>query len=301
MIYNNAGQLTHIWKYWLKGRLRGARRCWKEHFTVYVHDLTKGVTRAIPSPSYGYYADPFIWQYNGSIWLFVEEYEYAKDKGRLVVMELTESLEAISSKPLTSPQFYGNFDCHVSFPHLFELNGSVYMVPETCERKSVDLYICEQWPDQWRLERRLLSELDAADTMVLKANGYWWLITSVRAGQRNRHLEIYFTDDLLAGTIQPHPENNSNLYKDDLYGTGRNAGFFQKSLDGTLIRLTQKSERYYGESISIMKVEILNAEQFSERPVDCIQDLPIVKTGFNSHHVSRVGNLIAYDTRDRAR
>jgi hypothetical protein len=45
----------------------------------------------------------------------------------------------------------------------------------------------------------------------------------------------------------------------------------------------------------------LNAENFEERLVDGIQELPIVTAGFSSHHVSRVGNLIAYDVRDRAR
>ena len=53
-------------------------------------DVSRGITRAIPSPAYGYYADPFLWQHNGSTWLFVEEFQYARDRGRLVVMELTE-------------------------------------------------------------------------------------------------------------------------------------------------------------------------------------------------------------------
>ena len=300
-VYKKTDQLSYRWKQFSASRLGGASRWWKEHFTVYVRDMERGITRPIPSPSYGYYADPFLWQHNDSTWLLVEEFEYTKDKGRLVVMELTDSLEPIAPRPLISTQVYGAFDCHASYPHLFEMNGAIHMIPETCERRSVDLYVCEQWPDRWSLVRRLLFDLDAADTMALWFNGYWWLFTSVRTGAKNRHLEVFFTDDLINGTIRAHPENNSRRYENMQHGTGRNAGFMAKSSDGEVRRLMQKSDRYYGESVSTMKVEQMNTEHFEERLVDGIQELPIVTAGFFAHHVSRVGNLIAYDVRDRAR
>ena len=88
------------------------------------------------------------------------------------------------------------------------MNGKVYMIPETGERRSIDLYVCEQWPDLWRLERRLLFGLDAVDTMTLWSDGLWWLFTSVRTGTHNRHLEIFFTDDLLKGTLHAHPRKH---------------------------------------------------------------------------------------------
>jgi len=299
--YKIADQLNHRWNNFTDTRLDGVRRWWKEHFTVYVTDVSRGLTRAIPSPAYGYYANPFLWQHNGSNWLFVEEFQYARDKGRLVVMELTASLEPVSPRPLASTLFYGDFDCHASFPHLFEMNGTVYMIPETGERKSIDLYACEQWPDRWRLERRLLFGLDAVDTMTLRSNGIWWLFTSVRTGTQNRHLEIFFTHDLLTGTLQAHPENNARLYEGARHGTGRNAGYLAQSSDGGITRLMQKSEHYYGEGVAAMKVMQLNTEHFAEQPADGIPELPLVTQGFSSHHVSRAGNLIAYDVRDRAR
>ena len=301
LTYKKADQLNHRWKNFSGSRLDGARRWWKEHFTVYVSDVERGITRAIPSPAYGYYADPFLWQYKGSTWLFVEEFQYAKDRGRLVVMELTDALGPISPRPLTSTLFYGDFDCHASFPHLFEMNGSIYMIPETCERRSVDLYVCEQWPDRWRFARRLLFDLDAADTMALWSNGFWWLITSVRTAMQNRHLEIFFTDDLLGGAIRAHPENSSHLYENMRHGTGRNAGYLALSSGGGITRLMQKSDRHYGEGVAAMKVTELNIEHFEERLVDGIPELPIIAETFSTHHVSRAGNLIAYDVRDRAR
>jgi hypothetical protein len=204
-------------------------------------------------------------------------------------------------RPLISDQFCGRIDCHSSFPFLFEIDGLPHMIPETCERKSVDLYVCETWPNRWRLKRRLLFGIDAADTMVLWSDGYWWLFTSARGGNSNRHLEIYFTDNLETGTLHPHPMNTSFLYGDRAHGTGRNAGYLARSSNGEIIRLMQKSQHFYGEGVSLMKITELNAERFNETSITSLPELPLIKPGFATHHVSKIGNLIAYDVRDRAR
>ena len=61
------------------------------------------------------------------------------------------------------------------------------------------------------------------------------------------------------------------------------------------------SGHHYGEGVATMKVIELNTERFVERLVDGIQELPVVAKTFSTHHVSRTGNLIAYDVRDRTR
>ncbi len=299
--YKKADQFGHRWNEFSSSRLDGAHRWWKEHFTVSVCDVSRGMTRSIPSPRYSYYADPFLWRHGGSNWLFMEEYQYAKAVGRLVVLELNDALEPGSPRPLRSTSPSGHIDCHASFPHLFEMNGLTCMIPETSERRSVDLYVCEQWPDRWNLVRRLLFDLDAADTMTLRHDGLWWLITSVRSEEKHRHLEIFFTDDLIRGTLTPHPENVMRRYEDTRYGTGRNAGYLAKSAEGRIMRLMQNSRRYYGEGVSAMEVVELTPRHFVERAVAGIDALPMVSKTFSTHHVSLAGNLLAYDTRDRVR
>jgi hypothetical protein len=289
------------WQKVAEERIGGLDRWWREHFTVHVCNLNTGISHTVPSPSYGYYADPFLWKHGDAVWLFAEEYQYAKAKGRLVAIELSDSLEVLSVRPVTCGQFFGRIDCHSSFPFLFEIDGVPHMIPETCERKSVDLYVCETWPDRWRLKRRLLFGVDAADTMVVWSEGYWWLFTSVRAGNRNRHLEIYYTENLEKGTFRPHPQNNMSQYEGLSHGTGRNAGYLARSSEGEIIRLMQKSENFYGEGVSLMKVTELDTERFKETPISSVPELPLIKTGFSTHHVSRIGDLIAYDVRDRAR
>jgi hypothetical protein len=56
----------------------------------------------------------------------------------------TENLAPVSPRPMASTRFYGDFDCHASFTHLFKMNGQVRMIPETGERRAIDLYVCEK-------------------------------------------------------------------------------------------------------------------------------------------------------------
>ena len=299
--YKRADRLHHQWQHFRNTRLDGAKRWWKEHFRVHLHEIKTGVTHTIPSPADGYYATPFIWQREGTNWLFMEEFQYARNRGRLVVLELGQTLEPVSVQPLQSDQLEGSFNTHASFPFLFELGGVPHMIPQTCGRKSVDLYVCRNWPDQWHLKRRLLFDVDAVDTMVVASGGLWWIFTSVMTSGRNRHLEIYFTDNLATGDIHPHPQNSSDLYADAAHGSGRNAGYLAKTTDGTLMRLMQESTQFFGQRVACRRIVELSTQAFREEPIESIPDLPLVVPGFRSHHVSRAGDLLAYDVRDRAR
>jgi hypothetical protein len=146
-----------------------------------------------------------------------------------------------------------------------------------------------------------LTILNVINLATDPSNGVWWLVTSVGAAAQNRHLEIFFTDDLLNGKLQAHPINNARLYENLRQGSGRNAGYLSKSSDGAITRLMQKNGRHYGKGVAAMKVTELTTAHFAEQPADGIPELPIVTPSFSSHHVSRAGNLIAYDIRDRSR
>lgn len=280
-------------------RLDGRKRRRDDHFTVKLWQLPERREVIIPGPADGYYADPFITRHDGRLWLFVEEFVYPKDRGFLTVLGLDEDLAVTSTEPVDFLPGYAALDSHASYPCIFEHDGESYMIPETHERRAIDLYVCDRWPGRWRLKRRLRFGVDAADSMLVHHEGLWYLITSVQGSAPNRHLEIHYTDDLLAGRFQAHPVNNRNVYGDNANGTGRNAGFIQKQPDGTLIRLMQDSPRYYGEGIRPMRITALSPTEFREEPVGSIDFLPGIVPGFPTHHATRVGNILAFDTRDR--
>ena len=294
-------RLYHRARHFDDTRLDGRKRRRQDHFTVTLRQLPGGAETAIAGPRDGYYADPFVIRRDGGLWLFVEEFVYPQDRGFLTVLGLDETLRVTSTQAVTLLPDFVALDSHASFPCVFELDGAFYMIPETHQRRAIDLYVCEAWPARWRLVRRLVFGVDAADSMLVRHDGLWFLITSVQGAAGNRHLEIYFTDDLFAGRFTAHPINTRNVYGGNRNGTGRNAGSIVQQPDGSMLRLMQDSPNHYGEGIRPMRIRILSATEFLEEPAEKFDVLPGITAGFPTHHATRAGDILAYDTRDRVR
>ena len=273
--------------------LLGMHRWPKEHFSVYVASAARGKVAAVAPRPLRYYADPFLWTREGRTCLFVEEFDYRLHRGRLCCMELDEHLGASAPTAIA-------LDCrHVSFPFLFEHDGELYMVPETCADRCIDLYRCDAFPHGWTRVRRLLQDIDAADTSLLRHEHLWWLFTSVReTTDDGRHLEIFHTADPLSGNWVPHPVNAQRLYADSELTCGRNAGppFAWR---GRLLRPVQKDSRYYGEGMLWMQVDALNAREFAESPFDGSHPMAQLVRSTSPHHICREGDLVTWDVRDR--
>lgn len=280
-------------------RIDSFRRRRREHFSVRL--LLPGAAEAvtIPSPPDGYYADPFVQVREGKTWLFVEEFLYARDRGHISVLGLDGVGNVISTERIVLAPEDTTPHCHASFPFVFDHGGKPYMLPETHQQGTVDLFVSQVWPGKWRLARRLLDGIDAVDSMVLQHENTWFLVTSVRRGSPNRHLEIYVMDDLLNGPLVAHPVNSAGLYGQARHGTGRNAGFMGRQEDGSLARLMQCSQRYYGEGLCPMRILELTRKEYREEPATAIGPFPGFGPGFISHHASRAGAIVAYDLRDR--
>jgi hypothetical protein len=226
--------------------------------------------------------------------LFVEEFRYLENSGRLVALPLTGEAVARVPQPLRVA------DGHLSFPYLFAHGNGLFLLPESSQARTVDLYVCEQFPARWRLRRRLLVDVDAADSVVVRHADRWWLFTSVRDGSDEpRHLVIYHADDLLAGEWQPHPVNARRLYADRSCGTGRCAGGIVSLADGTLLRPVQWSQHHYGEGTKLMRIETLTPDEFSESEFTGEHPLGERIARWSPHHLAVCGDLAAWDVRDR--
>lgn len=273
-------------------RIDGLLSGWREHYTV-----QHGNGAAIRGPRLGYYADPFAWPWKGETWLFAERFDYLRNKGRIVAIEMATARE----HTVVGEGMFGEISCHASFPCLMEHEGSLHMIPETSARRTVDLYQCTEFPGRWRLRRRLLTDIDAADSMLIRKDDLDYLFTSVRDGDDNRHLAIYVSRDVLSAPLEPHPINRQRLYAAGRFGTGRCGGFLGFDDSGRLLRFMQNSSRHYGEGGRWMEITQLSPQDFSERPLEedeLPQDFPDLRL---SHHVSRGAGEFAWDLRDRAR
>jgi hypothetical protein len=277
----------------LREFLLGMHRWPKEHFSVFVSSSASGKVVEVAAPRLSYYADPFLWTRAGRSWLFVEEFAYREHRGRLCCMELDAALRAAAPVPIALERR------HVSFPFLFEYDGALFMLPETCADGCIDLYRCDEFPHRWTLARRLFDGIDAADSTLIRHSGSWWLFTSVREHRDGaRHLEIFHAADLLHGEWRPHPVNAQRLYADSAQTSGRNAGPPLRSGD-LLLRPVQKDSRYYGEGMEWMRIDALSERDFAESPFAGSHPLARLAQRTTPHHLCRHGDLVAWDVRDR--
>jgi hypothetical protein len=283
-------------KRWRRTRFDGMTRCLNEHYTVYLQ-RRGGVEApvAVRAPAGSYYADPFLCVEDGRHWLFVEEFRYRECRGRICALPIDAALRTGTPRPVLP------LACHASFPFVFRHDGRLYLLPETGAQRSIDLYECVAFPDQWRLRRRLLYDIDPADSVLVRHDDYWWLITSERrSNQHGRHLAIYFCRDLLNDPWQPHPINAECRYETEAFQSYRNAGALDGEAGG-LLRLAQASRRYYGEGLQLMRIEALTTAAFAETPLLDAHPLAALIARDSPHHLSSAGDLVAWDVRDRRR
>ncbi len=227
------------------------------------------------APLERFYADPMLFKHAGVNYVFFEDYDYKKG----VIAYSTIGSDMSISKPVLSLEL----DCHLSFPHVFEDGGSIYMTPETYDYKEVGLYKATSFPTGWEKQRVIVSGEDFSDPVIFKYNNYYWLFASVRTTL----LRIYFAETL-DGKFQPHPINKLNI-------EGRNAGrvFYQ---DKKLIRPVMDCTESYGHAMILKEIVTLNPMEFVEKDILSIE--PNWAPDLDGTHTFNLNDdLITYDGR----
>jgi len=263
-----------------------------EHFTVFA-GKSHGPLKSVRAPFGTYFADPFIWENQGECWLLMEQFLYSKNCGRLVARRLAGG--PVIPITLAGPG-------HASFPCIFSEGDQLYLLPETGNTGTLDLYVCERFPDRWRLVRRMADNLDAADTVPIHRAGRWWFLTSIRRSREDgghRLFAIFHTDRLIGGDWVAHPINQENRHFDSPFSAGRNAGKIVTLPDGRLLRPFHNSTRYYGENLGWARIDTLSSSQYLETLVTEIPSEFSALPKLPMHHVSTHLGWLACDTRTR--
>jgi hypothetical protein len=222
--------------------------------------LVHAPMRALPNPAGRYLADPFPIEIDGRHFLFVEDYSHAT---RRAVISVSEAGPDGTWSP---PRRVLEREHHLSYPFVFEHEGSIYMLPETGETSRVELYRAVAFPDEWRLDRVLLDGLTAVDATLHVEDGTLWLFTNIVEGHGDRGELFLFSSRSLDGEWLPHPQNP--IVTDP--GTARPAGrLFMR--EGVVIRPGQDCSRGYGEAVVLNRVDKLSPSEYHETPVDRIE------------------------------
>jgi hypothetical protein len=238
----------------------------------------------IAPPKDRYWADPFPVTVGDRCFIFVEEYVYAAGKGHLSVIKLDRDGRWDQPVPVVQR------DYHLSYPFLFEWRGEFFLVPESSQNRTVQLYRCVSFPWEWEPCELLLEGVNAVDSTFIEVDGRWWMFANVALeGLRNWDELCLFYADRPSGPWTPH---RRNPVKSDVRST-RPAGRLFWS-DGHLHRPAQDCSKRYGYALSMQRISRLNTREYRELEVGRI--LP----GWTSnvlgiHTWNPMGHLIAVD------
>lgn len=218
-----------------------------------------GFTKMVP-PKDRFWADPFPVKYGDLFFIFLEEFLYSSSKGFISVIEMD------SNGRWSKPVIIIERDYHLSYPCVFQWEGSYYMTPETGSNGTVELYKCVRFPYEWELERILIENVEAADPTLTEIDGTWWLFAGTRPYdviKDDNYMELsIFSADSPLGPWKPHKDNP---VKSDVRSS-RPAGnlFFR---EGRLYRPAQDCSKDYGYAVSINRIIELTQERFCEQEV----------------------------------
>ena len=286
--------LLYIYKtllYFASGFLRrhilGRRQRWSVGF------LNKDPSRMPPptptlikNPSSRFFADPFLIKRFGRTVCYVEDYSFQSERGQISAIELFPD----QTYKFLGPVITENF--HLSFPFIFEFNNNLYMVPETSAARAVKLYRCVDFPMNWEFQFDLMTDISAVDSLVLKKEGLWWLLTTVESLSNDSwsNLHAYYSDSPVNTDWQPHPGNPIVSEVDK----ARNGGMLETN-GGTPVRVRQRHGfRLYGKSITVAVLDGLTTSGFTESEISLKMDwLPDEYDGF--HHLHSLSHCTAFD------
>lgn len=213
-------------------------------------------TQLVP-PKDKFWADPFPVKVDGKYFIFVEEYLYKTDRAHISVMEVSK---AGAGEPVPVLKR----DYHLSYPFVFKWKDRHYMIPETAENKTVELYACESFPNEWKLETVLFDGVPGRDATLFELDGLWWMFVAMADTDSSDELHLYYSGSPL-GPWKPHKQNP---VKSDVRNS-RPAGrpFYWK---GDLYRPAQDSSECYGYAMTINRLVRLTPDEFVEQEVSKI-------------------------------
>lgn len=201
-----------------------------------------------------FYADPFLFEHGGEEFLFLEVGSYRTGRGVIAMCRI-----GADGRP-DAPRVVLERPYHLSYPLVFERSGEIFMIPETIGTRTVELYRCRRFPDEWVLDTTLLRDVTAADATVLEHDGRWWMFACLAPAGMSPDTELHlFHADDVRGPWQPH---RHNPVVSDVRGA-RPAGRLWRE-DGSLMRPAQDCSIRYGHGLAFRRITTLTRDAYAE-------------------------------------
>jgi len=220
-------------------------------------------------------ADPFMILHGVRWFIFFEVFDAVKRLGSIGLAHSRDLRQWRYEQIVIREAF------HLSYPHVFNVEGTYYMVVETLARGCVSLYRADCFPTVWSSVNSLILG-KYADPTIVEHNGRWWLF--VCASPYEHDVLRLFSAENLEGYWSEHPA--SPLRTEDARRSrpaGRVIAF-----EGKLIRYAQDCVPVYGSKVRAFSIDTLTDREYAEHEVP---QSPVLRPGAEAwnqggmHHV----------------
>lgn len=230
------------------------------------------------NPNY-WVADPMLVQDEEKTYLFYE----ACHNGKGII----EVVQIMNDGSVSAPKIALEREYHLSYPFVFRIDDSWYMIPESCACNKVQLFKATDFPLKWEFKQTLLDEY-AVDTTVVEKDGRLLLTTFIANSESEAVIPKAYWIDFNDGIASLKRISWENYDEYNVRGAG---GFFIEN--GELIRPAQINQaNSYGDGVALKRISI------SE---DCISETDIVRVSSKDVQFSsyRFDGLHTYTCTDK--
>jgi hypothetical protein len=237
--------------------------------------LTREDVTDVPA---GFIADPFMIQVREHWYMFLEVKNQRSKRGEIGLATSDNGRQWHYERIVLAEPF------HLSYPYVFAWMGDYYMIPESCQARSVRLYKAVNFPWQWSLVGILREGHEYVDSSIFFYQKKWWLLSGLgKAPERADTLCLFHADDLMGPWVE-HPCSpiiNGNGH------IARPSGRVQV-LNNTIIRYAQDCDPFYGLQVHAFAITELTTTSYRERPASREPVLTGSGHGWNKsgmHHI----------------
>lgn len=239
-----------------------------------------------------FYADPFIISHlDNTLEILVENYSKKLNRASLKYFKINLSSKMVEF----SSEVKGLSNIHYSFPFIFEISGSYFLLPENKEIKGLQVY---NYSNEDQVATHLVTYLNdyyVVDPVIFVYNNQYWLSfnsDNQLNGDFNVKLFLFKIENYEQPTnwqLVPHKLNPVLNHG----GVARNGGrYFNKG--DCVFRIGQINYGdLYGRGIIQSKIVALSEETYSEVVVNKYE--ASCYNFSNLHHIDFKNNIIVYD------
>ena len=194
-------------------------------------------------------ADPFMIKADETWHMFFEVLLEGVEKGEIGWATSNDGLRWNYRQIVLKESF------HLSYPYVFYLDGSYYIVPETGEASSIRLYKADPFPNRWTFIGEILEGV-WMDPSIFFFDGWCWMFASPAYGR----LDLFYAESI-DGPWRGHSMNP--IVEGDIR-IARPGGRVLV-LGDKVIRFTQDGYPEYGTQVRAFEISELTTTAYSER------------------------------------